>query len=121
MITEEQQRQVYEWLYDDILIGEWGLRLTVDRQGKHNGRVAMYTRPDGRVFAKILLPLYIDGNPNINFWQYECVPKLKAERVTVRFGFAGDDHWYIDPIDGEDAYSNPDPYAALVEMLEARC
>ena len=130
MITEERQRAIYEWRYPEL---------------KGHPKWTLYTSefdeeyPEAPLTCTITVcwpmgespirwgvdPLYVYHNgvlvPNIQFFVDECVPQLKAERVTVRFGFAGDNWWYVDPLDDdENAYGNSDPYAATAEYLEAK-
>ena len=63
-------------------------------------------------------PLYINGKYNANFFMHEIEPRLRAQRVAVRFGFAGDNWWYVDPLDDDkNAYFNPDPMKAVGEYL----
>ena len=125
MITEEQRLKVVLWTNPDLIEKDCGL---CNGDGAMPRRASWYEPIPGmlarRNFTKELEPLYVwDKNrnwvPNYQFFMDECVSQLKAERVTVRFGFADDGWWYIDPTGGDSAYGDPDPYAALVEMLEA--
>ena len=116
-ISEERRRGIYEWLFPEL-----------------KGRVLFPTAPcppwarryylDDDNVAHEFAPLYIDGKPNMNFWHYECVPRLEAEGIFLSWN-SKSKNWMMHKLDSSEYwyimdFINPDPYAALVEMLEAK-
>ena len=112
-ISEKQQRKVYEWLYPELQRRDWR---AIHIEG--DPRLVSVKTQGLKALAIHSKDLYLESVPNYQFFFTEIVPRLRAERVNVRFGFAGDDYFYIDPIDADDAYGNPDPNAALAEYVE---
>ena len=117
-ISEERQRAIYEFVYSELKGKDWYIK---------GGTQALCYDEEGSLVCPIddyLQPLYIKHNgemvPNVQFFIDECVPQLEGQGGSVW----RDPHgvWAMDSVRGGlvPIHSSPDPYAALVEMLEAK-
>lgn len=126
MITEEKQRKVYEWRYPELKERpRWTRYLSeFDEEYPEDPLVCTITvccPMDECPIRWGVEPLYLrDGTPNYQFFITECVPNLKTEKVEAMF----QGKWYLRPTLRPQRFTHTwadtDPYAALVEMLEAR-
>jgi len=105
MITDQQQRAIYEWFYPELVTRFVSYENAVDLGGR---------------FAPLLyMP---DGKPNYQFFITEIVPRLH------------DDGWHIVVADScvhnatiisrydnpHIGFTDPDPWFALSELLESK-
>lgn len=105
------ERAIYEWWKPELQGKNWRLLERVLRD-------AYWVDKQGHPHYLELPPLYINGRPNMDFWHYECEPRLEAEGCTVTFGLVGK-NWIIgkDSSGAKGAKLNPDPLIALGEYL----
>ena len=109
MITEQQQREAYEWRYD--------VEVTLSSMGFFWGK---YENEKGATLWLQLPPLYTpDGKPDMNTWYYEFVPRLEAEDIHVIYAWTIPDGIYRWTFLYQDVFPQADPYAAFSQWMEA--
>jgi len=112
----ELEKVIYPFVYPKLKGKDWerrGHTVFLYRVGGIENRRQVYAKIDHEI-QLLYMP---DGKYNANFLMHEIEPRLRAERVALRFGFAGDNYWYVDLIDKDEAYGNPDPMKAVGEYL----
>ena len=123
MITEQQQREAYEWRYPELKGKNWKIQDVGAWGGLSALDMDMDIAPLPRTITR-LPPLYTNGQPDMNTWCYEFVPKIQADNVTVEFvaPFGAGGYWVISEsiTRGRDPFSMADPYAAFIQWREAQ-
>ena len=118
MITEQQQREAYEFIREELRGQDW--TLDVNRFFPEKGRLwaQRATNKYGFHPACWVPPLYThDGQPDYNTFIREFEPALESANVTVELvhGF-----WLLLEVGTARGWENPDPYAAFSQWREAQ-
>ena len=116
MITEQQQREAYEFIRPKLKGKDWEFFTIPEPAQMADGFLcARIPRKDGDCLVA-LPPLYTpDGQPDYNTFIREFEPALESANVTVELvhGF-----WLLLEVGTARGWENPDPYAAFSQWRE---
>jgi len=126
MITEQQQREAYEFIREELRGQDW--TLDVNRFFPEKGKLWAQRAMNKYGFhpAQWVPPLYTnDGQPDYNTWYYEFVPRLEAEGVHVDYNSENKDtalYCYEHGVYAVTMWKGRDldPYAAFIQWWEAQ-
>ena len=115
MITEQQQREAYEFIRPELKGQDWALE--VNRFFPEKGRLWAKRAKNkyGFYSACWVPPLYTNGQPDLNTWGYEFVKRLNDSNVTIELVHGT---WLLFGVDTAWCWEGTDPYAAFSQWRE---
>jgi len=119
MITEQQQREAYEFIRPELKGRKWA----IDEREFGKAPLGRWDQK-GFHYSVILPPLYTNGQPDMNTWYYEFVPRLEAKGVHVDYNSENKDtalYCYKHGVYAVTMWKGRDldPYAAFIQWREA--